>query len=253
MPLSLSSRILDQCAAGSVREVILSGYGEPLLDQHLEERIIYAKERGLPRVSFFTNGSLLDEKRANRILDTPLDAITFSFDGATRQVYERIRQGLHYDRVVENIERFRVLRDQRGRATPLIYVDMVEQRDNVAEVRQFISRWQNIADYVFVESLHSMGGQEEIAALGLGGGWRRQYPCYHLWTGMLIYWDGTVGLCCVDFDGASVMGDVTQSAIRDIWNGPAFRAVRDWHKAGQYGQHPLCRECTADHSWWHQA
>jgi len=251
MSLSLSRQILDECAAMGTREVILSGYGEPLLDKHLEERIVYAKERGLPRVAIFTNGSLLDEKRASRILDTPLDAITISFDGATREVYEHIRQGLHYDRVVENIERLRTLRDQRGRTTPLIYVNMVQQRDNVAEARMFMSRWQGIADYAFIEPLHNMGGEEEIGALGLGGSWRRRYPCYHLWTGMEVYWNGAVGLCCVDYNGSAIMGDVTKSPLCEIWNGEAFRAVRELHQAGQYSMHPLCRDCTADHSWWH--
>ncbi|MBU0495967.1 MAG: radical SAM protein [Chloroflexi bacterium] len=252
MPRSLSANIIDQCAAGGTHEVILSGYGEPLLDPHLEERITYAKEQGLPRVSTFTNGALLDEDRAHSLLSVPLDAITFSFDGATRQVYEHIRRGLSYNQVVENITRFRTLRDQRGQTLPIIYMNMVQQHDNMAETGAFMDRWQELADYVFVTALHNMGGVDKITALGPAVGSPRQYPCYHLWTGLTIYWDGTVGLCCVDFDGASIMGDLNKSSIREIWTESAFRAVRDWHQAGQYDRHPLCKDCTADHSWWHQ-
>jgi MoaA/NifB/PqqE/SkfB family radical SAM enzyme len=68
-----------------------------------------------------TNATLLRESAGQAILDTGLDSLVVSIDGATRSTYERIRRGASFDAVLRNIERFNALRAQRGMKTPLIY------------------------------------------------------------------------------------------------------------------------------------
>ncbi len=60
----LYARLIDECAAAGCREVHLHNFGEPLLDKHLEDRIAYAKEKGIRRVKIFCNGSLATPARA---------------------------------------------------------------------------------------------------------------------------------------------------------------------------------------------
>ena len=50
------------------------GMGEPLLDDTLDEKIIYAKEKGFT-VLLLTNGSLLSVERFKRMEDISLDSI----------------------------------------------------------------------------------------------------------------------------------------------------------------------------------
>ena len=48
MKQDLFERVVEQCVEGGVRLVHLHGYGEPLIDKHLPDRIRYCKEKGIP-------------------------------------------------------------------------------------------------------------------------------------------------------------------------------------------------------------
>ena len=48
------------------------------------------------------------------------------------------------------------------------------------------------------------------------------YPCYRLWLTFTVLWDGRVSLCCADFDGRHVLGDLNTSSIREIWNAEPY-------------------------------
>jgi radical SAM protein with 4Fe4S-binding SPASM domain len=56
-----------------------------------------------------------------------------------------------------------------------------------------------------------------------------------------VLWDGRVSLCCADFDGRHILGDLRTSTIEEIWNGPAYRAVR--RQQLENGGPEICRSC----------
>lgn len=60
MEWTLFKKIADDCARSNVRNITLNGFGEPLLDPLLSDRIKYLKKVGIPNVFMYTNGSLLD-------------------------------------------------------------------------------------------------------------------------------------------------------------------------------------------------
>jgi radical SAM protein with 4Fe4S-binding SPASM domain len=43
---------------------------------------------------------------------------------------------------------------------------------------------------------------------------------------MSIRWDGSVAICCNDWRGVFKCGNVHESSLEEIWNGPALRAAR---------------------------
>ena len=61
MDQSLFTQIVDECVAWGCREIHLHNFGEPLLDNRLEDRVRYAKRQGIATVKIFSNGSLLSE------------------------------------------------------------------------------------------------------------------------------------------------------------------------------------------------
>ena len=97
MDQALFEQIVDECAAWGCREIHLHNFGEPLLDDRLEDRIRYAKQKGIATVKIFSNGSLLNEPRARGLIDAGLDEIKISFDGASKEEFERIRFPLKFD------------------------------------------------------------------------------------------------------------------------------------------------------------
>jgi len=102
MDMKLYKKIIDDCSGLKIKMVTLSFFGEPLLDKTLIEKIKYAKSRGLI-VGFYSNASLLTEKWARDLIKSNLDGITISFDGYSKETYEKIRRGLKFNIVKKNI------------------------------------------------------------------------------------------------------------------------------------------------------
>ena len=67
-------------------------------------------------------------------------------------------------------------------------------------------------------------------------------PCLEPFTGMYIYPDGIVGLCCNDTSEKIKLGDVCERHLEEIWNSPDFWTVREKMRNDRSGYH-FCRYC----------
>ena len=82
--------LVDEIAPRPVSNIHLHGFGEPLLDKHLCEKISYAKAKGIRRTFLITNASLLTERLAEDLIRSGLDSVKVSFYGELKVEYERI-------------------------------------------------------------------------------------------------------------------------------------------------------------------
>ena len=96
MDMDLFKRIVDECKALGATSVFLGGFGEPLMDTLIVDRVRYVKQKGL-FCNFISNGSLWDEKLAREFIEAGLDEIRFSFYGQNKETYEEIHRGLNYE------------------------------------------------------------------------------------------------------------------------------------------------------------
>jgi MoaA/NifB/PqqE/SkfB family radical SAM enzyme len=233
MDMDLFRKVVDECAALGITHVRLHNYGEPFLDRRLVEKVRYAKTRGIAEVGMISNGSLITPDIAQGLIDAGLDAINISVDASGKETFERTRVNLDYDVVIDNIRTLDRLRREAGRTRPKLILSFVRQEDSPEE-QAFIDTWRTIADKIHITDLHNWAGtlhaRSDVA-----------YPCYRLWLTFTVLWDGRVSLCCADFDGRHVLGDLRTSTIRDVWNSPAYRAVRRQHL--ESGGPEICRSC----------
>lgn len=94
--------LLEECRRWGVKEVNLCG-GEPLLSGICLDVIKYAKGLGF-KVILTTNGTLITESLAGELLESKLDIITISLDGAKPQTHDKIRsQPGAYDKIMQGI------------------------------------------------------------------------------------------------------------------------------------------------------
>ena len=235
MDEKLYRRLIDECSAAGCREVHLHNFGEPLLDKQLEERIGYAKAKGIRKVKIFCNGSLLTADRAKGLIDAGLDEIKISFDGATREEFERIRPPLKFDVVVENITRLVELRNAAGSKLK-IHVACCSTTDKQGTMRML----EKIVDGFAFGKIHNWGGGEQA-----GGRGRRRKPCSRLWRTMTILANGDVSLCCLDYDGQHLLGRIDeQTTIASVWNNADYRRVRKCHQNARQDEIALCKDCS---------
>ena len=233
MDMDLYKKIVDECAALGITHVRVHNYGEPFLDRQLVEKVRYAKSKGIAEVGMISNGSLITEEIARGMIDAGLDAINISVDASGKEVFEKTRLHLKYDDVIGNIKTLARLRKESGRKRPKLILSFVRQ-NNSADEQAFIEEWSAVADKVHITDLHNWAGT-------LNNHSDVRYPCYRLWLTFTVLWDGRVSLCCADFDGRTILGDLRTHTIAEIWNSDTYKALRREHL--ESGGPEICRSC----------
>jgi hypothetical protein len=232
---ALFARIVDECAAGGCRQIHLHNFGEPLLDPQLAERIRYAKDRGIRRVKIFSNGSLLDEPWARRLIAAGLDEIKISFDGGGREQFARLRPPLDFDRVLNNVCRLVTLRNQLG--APLRILATCSAAGDRRETARLL---RPVVDGLVFGRVHNWAGTEPV-----GPPRAVRKPCLRLWRTLTVLAGGEVALCCLDYDGRHLLGRIDESTtLATIWHGQAYAEVRRRHVEARQGDLLLCRGCS---------
>jgi len=98
--------------------LIYIGGSEPFIRDDLLEILKYIKEQGL-RVSFATNGTLLDDKKIRTLVEIGVDKISFSIDG-----YEGIHDSLRgkgtFKKVTEAINKISLYKTKIASLKPII-------------------------------------------------------------------------------------------------------------------------------------
>jgi len=107
---------------------------EPLLAKNFDEYLQIIRKHGIPYTLIISNGSLLTESKANSILDAGIDEVSISLESANREVYESIRIGAKFERLVENLNRFKELKVKRKTERPKLSFNTVLMKSTLPEL-----------------------------------------------------------------------------------------------------------------------
>ncbi|MDX2149599.1 MAG: radical SAM protein [Bryobacteraceae bacterium] len=237
---AIFERLVEE-SGRSAEHMMLIGLGEPFLDPKIFDRIEYCERHGVSTL-LSTNGTLLDEEAAERLLATPLAHVTLSFDGATKESFEYYRKGARFEKVRDNFVRFARMKHER-RAAVQVVVQMVRMERNAGEVEEFARFWRGVPG---VDQIRIKEDETNLMRPEAGheaGDWK--HPCHYLWRGpMYVKHNGDVYPCCQSYmlDGAPV-GNVGRSALEEIWNSEEMQRMRALHVAGRAGEIGICSRC----------
>jgi len=242
MPLSLFKKIIDQCR-WFANDVYLHHRGEPLLNPALFDMISYAREAGL-RTRFHTNGALLDETRAKKLLEASPNLVSFSFDCFSKEAYEKVRGGAVFEKTLENILRLAQMRKAAGVTKPYLVVEKIRFKNlplaiNQRQADDTTRRLLTAGVDEIIEKEEYIWAEESAPATVAA---RPGSVCTFPWYAMVICADGAVTPCPQDFNACMKMGNAAETALLAIWNGKAYRDLRK-KMAGDLQALPLCRKC----------
>src|ERR1700688_1715268 len=111
MTQAIFERLVKE-SAHTGEHMMLIGLGEPFMDRNIFERIEYCERHGIATL-LSTNGTFLDEKTAEKLLDSSLAHITLSFDGASKETFEHYRKGARFEKVRDNFVRLARMKHAR--------------------------------------------------------------------------------------------------------------------------------------------
>jgi hypothetical protein len=226
----------------------LHGFGEPLLDKLLSERITLAKACGIRHTYIVTNASLLFPETSRQIIRAGLDKMKISFYGTDEDSYSATMRRLQFKVTFQNIVDCIRIRRELNRTNPQLILQYLPHETNHARTEEFRVLWsplidKNVGDCVNITSLHNYGGGRAYNRVGD----KIVSICFYPWTAMSVLCDGRVVTCCMDYNGAQVVGDLNVQTVMEVWNGPVLSSVRRNFGKLEYSGFPTCMCCDWVH------
>lgn len=264
MDMGLFKSIINQLhwSRFGTQQVDLTGVGEPLLNPDLVSMVEYAK-RGSFKVGFTTNLTTLNESTAEKLINTNLDYVYVSFDGATKKTFEKLRVGANFEKVNSNIEMFLKKRNDKNKSLPIVKLTATVSYDNSEEISGLIK----IAEDLKVNSINFnrqiTPGKEH---------WKHEFQAVSVWKQRANVKIGRMAIplkkpqpcvalkgCYITHDGKVLpcnsliqilprkeyyrvqVGDLKQNTLHEIWFSKNYRLFRTHLALGR--QPSFCNYC----------
>jgi len=242
--------------------LVLSILTEPFMTRDFPDRLEAVRRFGVPYSEIITNGTLLDERAIEKLLDAAITCLTVSIDGAPKRVYESIRIGANFEKVLGNVDLFLQRRRQRGLTLPQLRINHVLSEPNIDHFAEFLALVERIRpEKIGVRTVSRMSeaaiqetadpefwarvrearlrlaefcrrtGIEDAgylrdtpARIDLYDPFGREHICRAPWENVAIHANGDVYPCMAWTRPAA--GNLFRQSFDEIWNGPDFAALR---------------------------
>jgi len=258
------------------------GWGEPFCHPDFLRFLAFIRKHSEDcMITFNTNGMLLDQEKAESLLDLKVDRVCFSADSHRKDIFEKIRRRADFDRFRENVTFLAKLKEKRDRHLPLIAMELVLMQENVKELSDFVRFAGELGvQDIFLENLHgeypdlevidypSWTGEFEKAmntamqrGITLSGPAAERLTrtqasrgnradrtdaslphCFEPWQTVFIEHSGNVIPCCYQ-QTERKLGNVLEKDILRIWKGENYQRLRRGVIEAPF--YPGCGDCIA--------
>jgi radical SAM protein with 4Fe4S-binding SPASM domain len=216
--------------------------GEPYLNPDFLNMVRYAAGKGIYTATS-TNAHYLTDENARRTVESGLDRLIISIDGASQDVYQQYRVGGNLNKVIEGAKNIVAWKKKLNSRTPYIFFQFLVVRPNehqvedikllaaecgVDEVRY---KTAQVYDYIndpnrLIPSVDKFSRYKKDKK----GNYRLKNAlsdhCWRLWHATVITWDGMVVPCCFDKDAENKMGDLKGLSFKEIWHNKQYVLFR---------------------------
>jgi radical SAM protein with 4Fe4S-binding SPASM domain len=258
MEWGLYKKISDELAAeGKPPMLMLALHNEPLLEKGIFDYTKYVKSKNPECYCIIpTNGQLLGTFSLSEIKYSDVNQLNLNFGAFSKETYDRIYPGLNYETVKENIMRL-VADDSLRKKLQIMFV---VNSENAHEANQALKYWRQQGVRIKLVNLNNRAGSldtyQKMKNAPFAGGlllnnWKKitsnvrhitgcELPFYQ----MNILYNGDVIICSCDWKCATIIGNVYNNSLREIWNSDRINGIRRLILRRRYSQIPSCKDCS---------
>jgi MoaA/NifB/PqqE/SkfB family radical SAM enzyme len=247
----LLKKVVDECSEFKT-PIRFIRWGEPFLHPKIIDFCKYIKSKGL-LLHITNNGLAIKESDMKALVELKVDSVVFSFQGATKQQYELLRNNHRYDELKENI--FTMVKIRGDKEKPFIHISSTMLDESQEEIDKFVQYWDRVVDSVGtgktnlsklsasqIKSFETIGKLELLKKQETIKKYYR--PCKEVYQKLSVDWDGKVSCCCGDFDNFLTVGNLSDSFLFDIWNNSrTLKIFRELLDKNMHKSLTLCSRC----------
>lgn len=214
-------RLLEEAGAMGFKMLDLRNFGEPLIDRRLGKFAKHARLNGFKKIYIHTNGHPLTESRLDDWGRSGITDVNLSL--SPKREFAETRPNVPVEKFFKNLEE---LAKSNTTYWNILSVDYIRTGMSSPEEEKEFLDWLkefNIPKRVDI-SLHNWAVGEDTS----------HYRCHRLWSSVTVLWNGQVSLCCLDYDGDYILGDLNQSSLKDLVNNDLYVEIRKNHIEGKF-------------------
>ena len=205
----------------------LHGYGDPLLDKRMADRVKLLSEKGFTTY-FSCNPANIDINRNLEMFENGLDYIKYSIETVDDALHKKIRGKASnfsesYKRLLNLLEE----KKKHSYKTTIVITMLDLHGFNQQEEFEKLKKAFNELDvYIYLKS------QDQQWYQNINEGTNSVHWsefCQHPWMSMTIKSNGEAAMCMEDFNNEIVLGDARKETLYDIWNGELYARFRNGH------------------------
>jgi len=234
-----------------IKVIVLYHGGEPLLNKDFFKYISDIKNISSDFfIKTVSNGMAITKDNALRLLNSRLDLIEFSLDGASSEESDYVRVKSKAGLIIENIKYLIEKKSEMGNeslavtiATTQFHRDGTSPPINSAQIPNWL---QDIfGDKVSYKSSYAtrwphMGNTDKFEyyqSLGID-----KNDCDHIISTITVRSDGAVVPCCYDLTSKLIMGNIHNESLRNIWSNSKYHDLRESVDTKQFLS--ICASCA---------
>ncbi len=249
MPLSDLTLVLDRVEMHEGL-VDLHGFGEPLLDKELIEKIKLIGARWpLAEPRFYsTLGVKVQPGFFQDLIAAGLRHMEVSFYGFDRDSYREAHGADRYDLARQNLVALcEAQKHSAGKLKVVVrafpqHVTIRQPGETASRKKEFQQWISSLGVTVLRErDLHNYGKGRNYNAAG------QRRPCSIVWgfrkRVLQITWDLDVIPCCFDFNAEMKLGNLRTQSLEEIFQGREYQAFIQSHIDDRLDNYPVCQHC----------
>lgn len=234
----------------NLKELILVGFGEPLLYKNMVFALeyVYSKNKNI-YTYLTTNGILYTASIAKKLSDAGLRQITISLNFVDQESYLKYNKSDFFERVFNNLKEVSKLENMKTRII-IQLLDLPANKNRIDEYKKLI---ENEWGFEFqLQPFVNWGGQldsDELLNIQNERNNIKRYPCAQIERSLIIQTDGSVRACCIAMPINAkhlTIGNITEvDSVYEIINGEKLKKLKDKNMKTCLSDFPTCDKCDA--------
>ena len=238
--------------------------GEPYLNPEFLRMVQIANQHRVYTTTS-TNAHFLDDTNAKKTVESGLDRLIISIDGASQETYESYRKEGDLTKVLEGTKNVLKWRKKLRSRSPKVVWQFLVVKPNEHEIPQVkkLAKEYEVDKVAFktAQIYDYQNGSELIPSIDKYSRYKENHDgtfsiknklenkCWKMWQSCVITWDGQVIPCCFDKDASHSMGNVFENSFKNIWHSRPYDGFRDALLTSR-SEIEICKNCTEGLTVW---
>jgi radical SAM protein with 4Fe4S-binding SPASM domain len=215
--------------------------GEPFINPNFLDFVKNARDKNI-YVLTSTNAHFIDEKTANKIVDSGLSELTVSIDGTTQETYANYRIEGELSKVLDGIKNIVKAKKERNSNYPRVTLQFLVTQQNEHQIDEVKALQKSLgADGLNLKTIQVYDYEKGNPLLPSNEKYSRYKKgrtgkfslknkmsnhCWRMWSTCVFTWDGKIVPCCFDKDAKHQMGTLLNSNFKSIWKSDVYSKFR---------------------------